>query len=72
MTAIRIEGQGIRMTLCPNCKTIQKDKSTCSVCKYPIDMEEEEFKGEMPEQRTQPDRRQTERRITGKEFLDKE
>ena len=60
------------MVLCPNCRTIQKDKSICPLCKYPIDMEEEEFKGEeLPEQRTQ-DRRQQDRRITGKDFLNKE
>ena len=72
MAAIRIEGQGRRMVLCPNCKTIQKDLSECSVCKYPIDMEKET--GDKPrfEKRVQPDRRQTERRITGKDFLDKE
>ncbi|GAG43956.1 unnamed protein product [marine sediment metagenome] len=26
----------IRMTLCPNCETIQKAGTTCTICKCPI------------------------------------
>jgi len=26
----------IKITLCPNCCTIQKAGTTCSICKYPI------------------------------------
>jgi hypothetical protein len=26
----------IRMTLCPNCKTIQKHNAVCSICKCPV------------------------------------
>ena len=63
-------GMPVRMTLCPNCHTIQKAGQPCSICKYPVPWN----KGpeEAPERRTQPDRRQVERRITGKDFLDKE
>ena len=62
----------IRMTLCPNCRTIQKAGEPCSICKCPVPWEKGPEKAEIPERRTQPDRRQTERRITGKDFLDKE
>lgn len=60
----------IRMTLCPNCKSIQKAGQPCGICKYPIPLEPESK--ETLERRTQPERRQQERRITGKDFLDKE
>ena len=26
----------IRMTLCPNCKTIQKHATACTICKCPV------------------------------------
>lgn len=26
----------IRMTLCPNCRTIQKAGTVCSICKCPV------------------------------------
>ena len=26
----------IRMTLCPNCRTIQKHDAICSICKCPV------------------------------------
>jgi len=28
----------IRMTLCPNCRTIQKAGTTCSICKCPVEV----------------------------------
>jgi hypothetical protein len=38
----------IRMTLCPNCRTIQKHNSTCAICKCPVrDPEPED--GQHPE-----------------------
>lgn len=62
----------MRMVLCPQCRTIQKDKTTCPLCTYPIDMEEEKYKGEeSPERRTQ-DRRTHESKILGEDFFDKE
>lgn len=31
----------VRMTLCPNCKTIQKAGTNCSICKCPVDRNRE-------------------------------
>jgi hypothetical protein len=48
-----MERKSVVMTLCPNCKSIQKADSVCSICKYPIPPKDPEPEGEDQEKKVQ-------------------
>ncbi|HUU89334.1 MAG TPA: hypothetical protein VMX17_16490 [Candidatus Glassbacteria bacterium] len=60
------------MTLCPNCKSIQKAGKPCTICKQPIPLNPGDPIPEPLQERRTDDKRTYERRINGKDFLDKE
>ena len=56
----------IRMVACPQCGTIQKAGTTCSICKLPIPWELEEVK--RLREHIKQDKQQKNNRIDGEDF----